>query len=327
MTSATLNLDIVRLIIRQAACDAETTATNSAVDAFYQRSALLRRLALVHSRWTPLAQLELESFVVLTGRNFTAVSRALEQSKFGNRVKKLVDRRGVTREPQSLDAILEKCDGLAELDCQNSRLSLGSLRMMRDLRNLSFSNVSLGNESQPTVLPFRLRSFSLSGACRLSNAQWTALRETGNSTIENLELVGRLGGDSARLLDTLASWLPTIRYLDISSVELPTPVVPSLHQCRSLERLALKLSDLPAALAVLESSPQHLEVVASSDVIDQWTLEDYQTNVLYAIGKEPLEDIESVKVLRAPGVHDAPRSREVALFVKIGKRKVKAKRC
>jgi hypothetical protein len=110
----------------------------------------------------------------------------------------------------------------------------------------------------------------------------------------------------------------------MADILFPTPLIPSLHLCRRLERLALRLSDFPAALAVLGCSPRYLEIVASSEVLDSWTLEDYQSNVLYAVGKEPLDQVESVKISRAPGIHDAVGSREIALLVKIGKRKGKS---
>jgi hypothetical protein len=142
--------------------------------------------------------------------------------------------------------------------------------------------------------------------------------------LEHLELTGRLTSNPSFLLDTLSAWLPSVQSLDIADTLSPTPIVPSLHLCQQLERLVIKLSDFPSALAVLHCSPRHLEIVASSEILDDWTFLDYQTNVLYAVGKEPLDKLETVKVSRAPGIHDSVGSRESALSVKIGRRKVKA---
>lgn len=140
--------------------------------------------------------------------------------------------------------------------------------------------------------------------------------------MENVILAGRLSSNPASLLTTLSSWLPSVRSLDVAEINPPTPIVPSLHLCQRLERLAIKLSDLPSTLAVLDCSPQHLEVVASSDTLDSWTWEEYQSNVLCSIGKAPLDKLESVKILRSPGIDDSPGTRETALLVKIGKRRV-----
>ncbi|GAA6017167.1 hypothetical protein JCM11491_001841 [Sporobolomyces phaffii] len=321
-TAFPLNADIVRLVIRQAADEIERSTSHSPVDAFYQRSALLRRLALVNSRWRPLAQLELESYVVLTSRNFSLVSHRLEQQdRLARRVRRLVDRRGTTREQKQLDDVLAKCEGLRELDCKNTRFSLNSLLGMKLLDTLSLSNVALAGTAEHLVLPCRLRSFTLSGTCEVTRSDWRALKGTGTSSLEHLELVGRITSDPASLVDTLSAWLPSVRSLEMADIFFSTSLIPCLNRCQRLERLAIKLLDLPAAIAVLDCSPRQLEIVASSEVLDNWTFEDYQSNVLWAVGKEPLDQVESVKVSRAPGIYDSVGSREVALLVKIGRRK------
>lgn len=124
MTTWMLNTDVLRLIIRQAA---DESSSHSPIEAFYQRSSTLRRLSLVNSQWRPLAQLELESFVVLTSRNFSVVSRAIEGSSMAKRVRTIIDRRGMTRVQKSLDDVLVRCEGLRELDCNNSTFSLNAL--------------------------------------------------------------------------------------------------------------------------------------------------------------------------------------------------------
>ncbi|GAA5897814.1 uncharacterized protein JCM6883_000829 [Sporobolomyces salmoneus] len=323
MTSITLNADVLRLIIRQTADEAERQNSHSPIDAFYQRASTLRRLCLVNSQWRPLAQLELESFVVLTARNFGLVSRALNERGIAKRVRRFIDKRGTTRDQRPFDELLEKCGGLRELECNGSRFSLNSLKAMKHLHTLSFSNVTLSGDTQKLELPFRLRSFTLFGSSGLSQNDWRALREAGTKTLEHLEIVGRLSSNPSPLLDALSAWLPSVRSLIISDVLSPTPLVPSLHLCRRLERLAVKLSDFPSVLAVVGCSPRHLEIVASSEILDEWTLIDYQSNVLYAVGREPLDRLETVKVSRAPGIHDSLGSRETALLVKIGKRKGK----
>jgi len=194
--------------------------------------------------------------------------------------------------------------------------------VLTELASLSLSNVSLVNDSQSLSLPFRLHSFSLSGSCTITKLDWRALQQAGAGKIRNLSLAGRLSSNPASLLDALSSWLPSVRTLDLAEVDPPTPLIPSLHGCQQLERLSIKLSDFPAALAILGCSPQHLEVVASSDTLDTWTWEDYQSNVLFAIGKAPLDKVENVKIVRLPGIDETQR--EVALSVKIGKRRVAA---
>ena len=178
------------------------------------------------------------------------------------------------------------------------------------------------NESSKLILPFRLRSFSLSGSCTISKTERRALQQAGAGNLERLSLAGRLSSNPASLLEALSSWLPSVRTLDLAEIDPPTPLVPSLHYCQGLERLSIKLSDFPSTLAVLACSPQHLEVVASSDTLDSWTWEDYQSYVLSAIGKAPLDKVESVKIVRLPGIDETQR--EVALSVKIGKRRVGA---
>lgn len=179
-------------------------------------------------------------------------------------------------------------------------------------------------ESTNLVLPFRLRSFSLSGSCTISKTDWRALQQAGAGNLERLSLAGRLSSNPASLINTLSSWLPSVRNLDLAEIDPPTPLIPSLHYCQKLERLSIKLSDFPSTLAVLGCSPQHLEVVASSDTLDFWTWEDYQSNVLSAIGKAPLDKVETVKIFRSPGIDETQR--DVALSVKIGKRRVGSNR-
>ncbi|GAA5952933.1 hypothetical protein JCM3765_003010 [Sporobolomyces pararoseus] len=88
MTTITLNADVLRLIIREAALEAERSSSFSPIDAFYQRSAALRRMSLVNPQWRYLAQLELQSFLVLTTRNFSSISKALEQNGMAKRLEK-----------------------------------------------------------------------------------------------------------------------------------------------------------------------------------------------------------------------------------------------
>lgn len=193
-----------------------------------------------------------------------------------------------------------------------------------DLATIALSNVTLCGDTKNLRLPFRLRSFTLTGASTIRKEDWQTLKSTGVSNIEHVELSGRQTSNPSFLLDALSGWLPSVRTLELADILISTPLVPSLHLCRQLERLSIKLSDFPSALAVLGCSPRHLEIVASSEVIDDWTFIDYQTNILYAVGKEPLEQLETVRVSRAPGIQDSLGSRETALLVKIGRRKTKA---
>lgn len=195
--------------------------------------------------------------------------------------------------------------------------------MIADLHTLSLANTTLIGDTQHLSLPFHLKRVTLSGACGIRKADWRALKEAGRLSVEHLELVGRLTSSPAPLLDTMSAWLPSVQSLEMADLLLPTPFVPLLHHCRRLERLAVRLSDFPSTLAVLACAPRHLDIVASNDVLDSWTFEDFQSNVLYAVGKEPLDRLESVKVSRAPGIYDSCGSRETALLVKIGKRKAK----
>jgi len=123
-----LNADVLRLIIREAALEAETCFSHSIIDAFYQRSTTLRRFSLVNSQWRSLAQLELESYVVLTNRNQVLLHGAIVKTGLAKRVRRLVDRRGTgIKDERLFSQILEKCEGLRELDCANSRFALSSL--------------------------------------------------------------------------------------------------------------------------------------------------------------------------------------------------------
>ncbi|GAA6063900.1 hypothetical protein JCM10212_002432 [Sporobolomyces blumeae] len=227
MAPVPLNTDVLRLVIRCAAVDAEQS-TPSLIEGFHLRTSILRKFALVNSEWAALAQAELAAYLVLTTANYAAIS-------------------------------------------------------------------------------------------------WQALELAGSGTMEDLRLVNRLSSNPAAFLNTLASWLPTTRTVEMAEFDASTPVVPSLRHCRRLERLTIQLSHLPATLAVLDCPLRHLEIVGPTAELDAWTWEDYHANVLNAIGKSPLDRVETVKVLRSPGVDDSPGgSREVALLVKMGTRKTRA---
>lgn len=168
----------------------------------------------------------------------------------------------------------------------------------------------------------------LAGTSSLGPNDWKTLKEAGASTLEHLELRGRMlpsSSQCAGVIGALSVWLETVRTLDIADLlDSTRVVVPALANCRNLEQVAVNLSDFPQFVdSVSHCAPQHVEVVASSDVVDEWTFLDYQSNVLFAIGKAPFDRVETVKVSRAPGIDDSAGSRETALFVKVGKRKTK----
>ena len=126
--SLSINADVIRLIIQEAANEAETSFSHSTIDAFYQRSTTLRRFSLVNFQWRSLAQLELQSYVVLTNRNQRLAHCAIVKTGLAKRVRRLLDRRGTgVKDERLFSEILEKCEGLRELDCWNSRFALSSL--------------------------------------------------------------------------------------------------------------------------------------------------------------------------------------------------------
>ncbi|GAA5866942.1 hypothetical protein JCM1840_005913 [Sporobolomyces johnsonii] len=292
-----LDSDVLRIIIQYAA--------NSELDSserFYpdwskyqwrDRARLLRRLALVNSQWRSLAQLELDSYLLVTSFNYHLVLRAAQRGALARRAKKVVTLWiGNSSDPRALDSIFEQCEEVQDLENYGGTFSLNSLAKAKHLRSLTLHNVTLYGGHDDLVLPCRLSSVSLPSFGPFRWCDWKTLRVAAEGSLRHLR-IGKLPHPQVDYVcDTMLHWFQNVETLDLGYEN--EEALPLLSHCDKLVQLRLNIVDLSPALPILTRSLLSLDI--SSRGASAWV--EHLLFLRTALGKFPLDTLESLTIQR-----------------------------
>ncbi|GAA6032645.1 hypothetical protein JCM8097_004859 [Rhodosporidiobolus ruineniae] len=316
-----LNEDLVALIAQHAVApdSASSPPRRLTPSSFRNRANILASFCLVNSTWRAAAQLELERDILVTSTNFHLVSTATKERGLGRRARRLlaVKHAGThdDYDPRTLDAVVEACPELEELEVVRWKLSLHSLTRTPNLHSLSLSQVSLYAGAPDLRLPLRLGHLSLH-LCHLQPPDYTTLIAAAQDSLQRLELGGVFPADFPQLDDMISAIYPSLRFLDLASFGIypdphpspdasdPVESLPHLSLCANLETLALPVNQLTFALDFLPSPTSgtrplralHLypAIVANWDDTLDW--DDGLLVLLAALGTGPLAGLKELVI-------------------------------
>ncbi|GAA5916509.1 hypothetical protein JCM5296_001547 [Sporobolomyces johnsonii] len=294
----TLDSDVLRIIIQYAANSELDPSERFSESRWLDRARLLRHLSLVNSQLHSLAQLELDSYLMVTNANLYLVLRAAQRGALARRAKKVTTLWvGTSSDPRALDSILEQCEEVQILENYRGTFSLNSLAKAKHLRSLTLHNVTLYGGHDDLVLPCRLSSVSLPSFGRFGRSDWKTLRAAAEGSLRHLR-IDRLPLPCVDYVrDTMLHWFHNVETLDLG-YERNIEALPLLSHCDKLVRLRLNIGDLSPALPILTRSLLSLDISPESLGI---TVSGWDEQLLFlrtALGKFPLDTLKSLKIGR-----------------------------
>ncbi|GAA5866940.1 hypothetical protein JCM1840_005912 [Sporobolomyces johnsonii] len=296
MMPPTLDSDVLRIIIQYAANSGFDPSEPFSKYRWLERARLLRHLALVNSQWRSLAQLELDSYLMVTSSNLHLVLRAAQRGALARRAKKVtalwIDS---SSDPRALDSILEQCEEVQILESYGGTFSLNSLAKAKHLRSLTLHNVTLYGGHDDLVLPCRLSSVSLLGFGRFGRSDWKTLRAAAEGSLRHLCIRELPLNQVNYYSNTLLHWFPTVETLVLEFRSLPRNIMSLLDRCDKLVRFRLNIADLSHVLPILTRSLLSLDISPRS----MMTASAWDEHLLFlrtALGKFPLDHLESLKI-------------------------------
>lgn len=344
MSSPSLNEDVLALIVKEVARQAEASApaalpgyARPTLEQWRRRSEALRRLALVSQIFRPLAQTELSRFVCVNSRNHLHVVHA---PKLDLRLaRRVVFWQSSLGSPAASVGLLERCEEMEELLISGGLFSLCSIarpthqgefgisspRAHRSkltnplapsaLRKLTLRSAETFAATPETTPPFHLTRLELHTSGNLRPDDWRVLGIAGAGSLQHLRLVYlSIQRDSRDEATTaLAIWIPSLVSLyandQLAQYGLNDVILSNLPSATNLQSLHIPLDYVIRALAALPTTDGATGLVAlgvdEPCDEDEVLIDESYLALLNSLGRFP---IDGLKTFAYPKAHQTENS-------------------
>ncbi|ORY92500.1 hypothetical protein BCR35DRAFT_348889 [Leucosporidium creatinivorum] len=322
MSSPSLNEDVLALIVKEVARQAEASApaalpgyARPTLEQWRRRSEALRRLALVSQIFRPLAQTELSRFVYINSRNHLYVVHAPRLDL--RLARRVVFSQSSLGGPATSVGLLEQCEEMEELLVLGGPFSLCSIARPthRALRKLTLRSAETFAATPETTSRFHLTSLELHTSGNLRPDDWRVLGLAGAATIQHLRLVylsvQRDSRDEATT--ALATWIPSLVSLyandQLAQYGLNDVILSNLPSATNLQSLHIPLDYVIRALAALPTTDGATGLVAlgvdEPCDEDEVLIDESYLALLNSLGRFP---IDGLKTFAYPKAHQTENS-------------------